>query len=201
MFWGDELLPDLRGVLLNKATGNINQLLRITIRVRDLQLCPVPHQLQKTSKEPNIRTGERIDRLPVITNSDNLCFRDLRKLFGKSKPLAGNILELVDNDVSVRQLQMLPFNFLQTEIRVIDHVRKVDLIILLQFLLIIMVHLLGDIQKQKRSRIVRFLPENLKSAYIISSRFILLDEFHHEQDQLIDIPIFTCLNDLFIYLS
>ena len=37
-----------------KPTGNIDQFLRVTIGMCDLQLCSSPHQLQKAGKQSNV---------------------------------------------------------------------------------------------------------------------------------------------------
>ena len=120
------------------------------------------------------------------------------KLNGMTESLAGNILELINDDVLVGQFDVLPFNFLQVEMCIIDHVRKVNLISLLQNRLIVMIYLFRDLEKQKRSRIICFLPKNRKRAFIIAGSLILFDEVHHEKDELVDVLVFSALNNLLI---
>ena len=43
---------------------------------------------------------------------------------------------------------MLPLNLLQIEVSIVNHICKVDLIMLLELLLIVLINLLGDVQEQ-----------------------------------------------------
>ena len=107
-------------------------------------------------------------------------------------------MELINDDILVRERDILPLNLLQIEVCIIYHVCKVYLIALFQHGLIVVIHLLGNIQKQKRSRIVCSFSQNSEAAIVITGCFVLLNKLHHKDDQLINILVLSGFYDLLI---
>ena len=91
-------------------------------------------------------------------------------------------MELINDDVLVRECDILSLNLLQIEVCIIYHICKVYLIALFQNGLIVVIHLLGNIQKQKRSRIVCSFSQNSEAAIVITGCLVLLNKFHHKDD-------------------
>ena len=94
----------------------------------DLKLRSAAHKLKESCEQGDIRAGKSIDGLPVVADCDHLCIRYLGEPFSQVEPLAGDILELVYDYVFIRQLDMLFFDLGQIEMRVVYHIRKVDLV-------------------------------------------------------------------------
>ena len=83
--------------------------------------------------------------------------------------------------------------------RIVDHIRKVNLITLLQNILIVMIHFFRNIKEQQCSGIIRLLSEDLKSRLVVSGSLILFNKVHHKQYELNDVFILTGFDNLFIY--
>ena len=107
-------------------------------------------------------------------------------------------MELINDNVLVRERDILPLNLLQIEVCIIYHVCKVYLIALFQHGLIVMIDLLGNIQKQKRSRIVCSFSQNSEAAIVITGCFVLFNKLHHKDDQLINVLVFPGFYNLLI---
>ena len=74
------------------------------------------------------------------------------------------------------------------------------MIYLFQFILLMVVDLLCNIQEEQCSWVVCFLPQNGEATLIISSCLILLNKFHHKYNQFLYVIIFTGIYDFSIYL-
>ena len=113
----------------------------------DFQFCSCTHQLQKPGKQSDIGAGKGINGLPVITHRHYFGLRDLWQALGQVEPLASNILEFIDDNILVGQREILTLDLMEIEVGVVDHIGKVDLVIPFQNRLVIVVHLLCNVQK------------------------------------------------------
>ena len=88
MFWRYERLFELRVILLNKSASYIYHFLCVPICTSNLQLLTIAHRLFELGEKSDIRTGIGIDRLPVVSNGNNLRIAYLAQCLRQVKSLA-----------------------------------------------------------------------------------------------------------------
>ena len=200
MLWRYERLFELRVILLNKSASYIYHFLCVTVCAGYLEFLSISHRLFELCEKSDIRTGIRIDRLPVVSNGNNLRIAYLAQCLRQIKPLARDILILIYDDIlEVKCLSGYKL-LIQNTCRLINHILKVYCTFLLQTFRIFKVALLADIKEKSCSLICCLALPLIELVNGISVGLEVLNECADKLYKLQDILVLFCVDNLFKYL-
>ena len=122
-------------------------LLRIAVGAGDFQLLPITDGFAESGKQREDGTAERIDGLPVVAYSHDFGVAQLRQFFDKIITLPRNILILVYDDIFVIELLLVDTLLANQLGRLVNHVLKIDAMLLRQYFLVFIVANFADVEK------------------------------------------------------
>ena len=195
MLWRLQLLRNLAFVFLYEISRNIDQFLGIPVCLCDPQHLSVPHQLYELGKQSDVRSGKRVDGLPVVSHRDDLCPAYLRQPFCQVEPLTGDILILVDDDIFILQFSS-GIRVPQYLFRPVYHILKIDLSVLNEHGLIFPVHFSRDIKEQPAPDIIRPLLQDIEIFLNIPVCLKPADKCLHKNGKTEDIFVTLQLHKL-----
>ena len=134
MFGRNQAFAYLRRVLLYETTGYVDYFLGVPVSFGNTQFQPVPKGFLELGEQRDIRTCIGINGLPIVAHGHDLCIAEFAQLQSQIKPLAGNVLILVDYDIFEPQPLPLDFLFAEHFCRTVYHVFKIYRLLFFQTL-------------------------------------------------------------------
>ena len=175
---------------MNEVSCNINDFLRVTIGFNYLKKLGISHLFFKLCEKRDVRAAERIYRLPIVTDGNDFCIRNLCESSNQIKSLARNILILIYDYVFEIKLLLHFLNFSKNPRRLVDHILKVNSIILVQVSLILQIAIVTNVQEQSCTHVLSGVVHTVKFFHSKSVRLKVGDKSTNEVDQLANVAIF-----------
>ena len=113
------------------------------------------------------------------------------------KPLSGNILILIHNNVPEGQLLPPGLRFPQDLCRLINHILKINCMVFLQKTLIFQIAVIADIKEQPCTLIFRCMVHTAKGFCFISVCFKINNKTADQCEKLFNIPVLLRCHKLF----
>ena len=114
--------------------GYVDYFLGVPVSFGNTQFQPVPKGFLELGEQRDIRTCIGINGLPIVAHGHDLCIAEFAQLQSQIKPLAGNVLILVDYDIFEPQPLPLDFLFAEHFCRTVYHVFKIYRLLFFQTL-------------------------------------------------------------------
>ena len=163
----------------------------------------ITHDLFKIGEQGDIGTGKTINRLPVITDSEEFGITAFGEFFSEVESLEGDVLILIDEDVIEGELFTALYLLIENVSGIVDHVFKINGSFFIQCVLIFQITLSCNIQEKKCSLIIVDVGDRLeirKAFEMIVIGFESIDEVTDQLNQFDEISVFSCLGKFSIYL-
>ena len=175
---------------MNKVSCNINDFLRVTICLNYLKKLGISHLFFKFCEKRDVRATERIYGLPIVTDGNYFCICNLCERSNQIKSLARNILILINDYVLEIKFLFHFFDFTKNTRRLVNHILKVNSIILIQVSFVLQITIITNIQEQSCTHVLRRVVHTVKFFRSKSVRLKVGDKSTNEVDQLANVAIF-----------